>query len=418
MSWLCAVLAKITRTSCQISRTSKGGFCCFITWVVLRERVRNEEVRLDLLQATCIPSPGWVLPSTIPLCSLISNGKVVYYWVTAGCSPRTSETGIVIQAKIKSTWVHTGNGKQSETESRAPDAQSCLNDIRLFPDLYSSTSLAVETWVFRAAWRNKIPTFFRLRHQISEFRISGAFSSCVTNSLHAYQLNCSKYPAPWSNPYLQLSDAASYREDTQLFKFGHDKLCKAEQCYYCRHSGILWCGKAMGALFLPPPSGQGFVLAQWWYTGSTVFVVWGLQRQLQRGAGGLGSTPGSPYHRQTSPIAYSRAWTAFSQVLFYEALPNTNITQRHCSVGIVIYKFHFPSGWECIDLARKWLIWQLSKLGCEWKQIAWCALRFGLWKDGVRLHQGFGSVARWIYALRYKMCVVLWRLRYLTFCLL
>lgn len=63
----------------------------------------GEEAGLDPSQATCIPSPGRVLHSTIPLCSLISNGKVFYYWVAAGCSPTTSEAGIVTQAKLKST---------------------------------------------------------------------------------------------------------------------------------------------------------------------------------------------------------------------------------------------------------------------------------------------------------------------------
>lgn len=58
---------------------------------------RSEEAGLDPLQTTCIPSPGPVLHSTIPLLSLISRGKVFYYWVAAGCSPSTSEAGIISQ---------------------------------------------------------------------------------------------------------------------------------------------------------------------------------------------------------------------------------------------------------------------------------------------------------------------------------
>lgn len=82
-----------------MSKISKGEFCCFFVQTILGEGERSEVAGLDALQATFIPSPGRVLHSTIPLCSLISNGKVFYYWVAAGCSPSTSKTGIVTQAK-------------------------------------------------------------------------------------------------------------------------------------------------------------------------------------------------------------------------------------------------------------------------------------------------------------------------------
>lgn len=74
-------------------------------------KVGRDEAGPDLLQTTCIPSPGPVLHSTIRLCSLISRGKVFYYWVAAGCSPSTSEGGVVTQAKLKSTQVHVEVGK-------------------------------------------------------------------------------------------------------------------------------------------------------------------------------------------------------------------------------------------------------------------------------------------------------------------
>lgn len=99
---MCAVLAKVANFICQMNNTSKGRFCCFTDHDILGEEGKSEKAGLDPLQATCIPSPGRVLHSTIPLCSLISKGKVCYYWVAADCSPSTSETGIVTQAKLKS----------------------------------------------------------------------------------------------------------------------------------------------------------------------------------------------------------------------------------------------------------------------------------------------------------------------------
>lgn len=59
--------------------------------------------------------------------------------------------------------------------------------------------------------------------------------------------------------------------------------------------------------------------------------------------------------------AWSRAGAAFSQAWWFEAALNMNIIQGFCLVGIVIFSFRFPLGWECMGLARKWTVWQLSK---------------------------------------------------------
>lgn len=130
-SWLCAVPAKTVKNSCQ-ARSTREDFllCCSDHF----GGGRSEEAGLDPSQAICILSPGWVLHSAIPLRSLISNGKVFYCWVAAGCSPSTLETGIVTQAKLKSAWVHTGEGETNCQELNPEHLTlSCLVDISLSP---------------------------------------------------------------------------------------------------------------------------------------------------------------------------------------------------------------------------------------------------------------------------------------------
>lgn len=90
---------------------AKESFVALFRPFMGRKVGRSEEAGLDPLQTTCIPSPGLVLHSTIPFCSLISRGMVFYYWFAAGCSPSTSEAGIVTQAKLKSTQVRIEVGK-------------------------------------------------------------------------------------------------------------------------------------------------------------------------------------------------------------------------------------------------------------------------------------------------------------------
>lgn len=91
--------------------------------------------------------------------------------------------------------------------------------------------------------------------------------------------------------------------------------------------------------------------------------------------------------------ARSRAGPASPQAQWFEAALNTNIIQGFYFVGIVIFSFSFPLGWEYMDLARKWTAWQLSKpwLWMETDCMLCTKVQAGEgWE--LSMHQGSGSM--------------------------
>lgn len=101
------------------------------------------------------------------------------------------------------------------------------------------------------------------------------------------------------------------------------------------------------------------------------------------------------HHLQIIPIHSLEQGRACLLSQWFEAVPNRNIIQEFCFVGIVIFSFRFSLGWECMDLARKWTVWQLSKPWL-WMETN-CMVCINVQAEerwGLSMHQWSGTLVR------------------------